>query len=411
MLSIALDKPFRLSFGEVLTLPRVIYTVELSDGTVGYGEASIDFPFSNYDMFDVYHALRKLDIQGADIKDRERLFREQSSPNGLMMFPAAFTAFSMAIDDAYGKAFQSPIADLYGGSHRTGGKAMLSISLGGTDEELLKEVNRAVAGMYLPKVKTGMTPESDERVIRRMDATGVDYALDFNAAYPYETAYDLIVRLLGSGGLRHALYLEQPTRKEDGVEALSGIAQLLRDSGSKCEVVADESFLDVNDALACARGGVSLNFKMQKIGGIYQARKIEAELTESGFTVRSMVGGTFPTAIGRVYDQISACALRSACLYSDGLLPSTDYFIGEKHLIVEDFQRSEGMSIPISGPGLGVHVDEKKLEKFVVPAPEAEYALIREGKSGDRISIVLRNDASYKQLYEERSGRSARWNV
>jgi L-alanine-DL-glutamate epimerase-like enolase superfamily enzyme len=161
----------------------------------------------------------------------------------------------------------------------------------------------------------------------------------------------------------------------------------------------------------CAEHSIALNFKLQKVGGIYTARAIEQRLFALGFKAESMIGGTFPTAIGRVYDQDAACALKSTTLHSDGLLPSTDYFRAEKHLIKENFVRRGGMSIPISGEGSGVTVDIEKLSSFVVSDPVGEYSKIRDDKSGNKISIMLRSGQSYRNIYERKARRPARWNL
>jgi len=127
MLSVSLEKPFKLSFGELLSLPRVIYTITLENGITGYGEASIDFPFSSYDMFDVYYALKNLNINGRSIEEREKILNDQKIKESLLKFPAAFAAFNMALDDAYGKFTNKSIQEIYG-SYRKGGYAMRSIS-------------------------------------------------------------------------------------------------------------------------------------------------------------------------------------------------------------------------------------------------------------------------------------------
>jgi L-alanine-DL-glutamate epimerase-like enolase superfamily enzyme len=240
------------------------------------------------------------------------------------------------------------------------------------------------------------------------------YALDFNAAYDLETAKMLFEKLLRDGNFSGALYVEQPTAESEGIKALGELSKILKENKIKAIVVADESFLNLDDAVKCMQNGVALNFKIQKIGGLYQARFIEQTLLNLGFNPVSMVGGTFPTAIGRVYDQNAACCLKSTTLHSDGLLPSTDYFIGNKHLIKEEFKRllrGENIIQPIVGPGLGVTVDENKIRLFIVENPEEEYRKIRMNSSGEKIKVKLREGESYKELYERKSGRNWDWNL
>lgn len=412
MLSIKLDQPFRLAFGELQTLPRVIYDIKLANGLRGYGEAGIDFPFSDYDMYDVFHALRTLKIEGRDIRARGQMLEEQSAPNcnALLTFPAALTAFNMALDDAYGKLMGESALEIYGKS-REAGRAMRSISVSNSSE-LRRSLSEALLDKYLPKIKVGMSHQEDIRIIMELDNHNISYALDFNAAYGIDEATAILGSALkNNGGLSNALYIEQPTKKSEGIGALEEISKLLRNAGRKGLIVADESFTNQDEAVRCAVAEIALNFKLQKIGGLQEAKKIERALENLNLKIESMIGGTFPTAIGRTYDQLAACVLQSATLYSDGLLPSTDYFPHERHLIHEDFRRKNGLVYPIIGPGLGFTPNEIKIAPFVIEDPEKDYRMIRTSGTGKHISIKLNEDRSYGEVYLEKTGRNPMWNL
>ncbi len=410
MISIKLDQPFTLGFGELYTLPRVIYTIKLDNGVIGYGEASIDFPFSNYDMFDIYNSLNKLNINERDIKDKEILLREQSSPDALMEFPSAFTAFSMALDDAIGKTMKVSILDMYK-RQRVGGRAMKSISFNDDPKVTIAAALRASDEGYLPKIKVGMGEEKDLKLISLIEKAKIKYALDFNAVYTLAEARELFNTLLEKKeGLDNALYVEQPTKVSEGISALGEIRKLLRTNVSST-VIADESFVSKSDAVECVNQELAINMKMQKIGGLYQAKLIEEQISSEHKELKSTVGGTFPTAIGRVYDQAAACVLVSASLYSDALLPSTDYFKGNNHLIAEQFRRVKNLSVPIEGNGLGITVDESKVSALVVENPSKEYARIRADQTGEKIIIKLRDNASYGELYKIKTGKNPMWNI
>jgi L-alanine-DL-glutamate epimerase-like enolase superfamily enzyme len=411
MISIKLDQPFALGFGELYTLPRVIYTIKLDNGVVGYGESSIDFPFSNYDMFDVYYSLKNLDIIGRDINDRSSLLYEQSLPNGLMKFPSAFTAFSMALDDAIGKTIKVSILDMYK-RQRAGGFAMKSIPFNSNPTITITAARWASEEGYLPKIKVGMGEEKDIELISLMEKAQIKYALDFNATYTLAEAREIFNVLIEErGGIKNAVYVEQPTKVSEGISALGEIRKLLRRNGIPSIVIADESFVTKDDAIECVNQGLAINMKMQKIGGLYQARLIEEEILGRGKQLKSTVGGTFPTAIGRVYDQAAACILVSASLHSDGLLPSTDYFKGNNHLIVEQFRKVKNLIVPIEGNGLGITVDEGKIKPLVIENPAKEYEKIRSDKTGEKIIIKLRDGASYSELYKMKSGKDPMWNI
>lgn len=271
---------------------------------------------------------------------------------------------------------------------------------------------QARAEGYLPKIKVGMSFDEDLRIMKALDGVGVKYALDFNAAYTLDTARDLFREVIGERGLVNAAYVEQPTKASEGIDALGRMNAILRDEEREGIVIADESFIGSRDALECVKQGIALNFKLQKVGGIHHAMLIVKDLVAHGYSgTKALVGGTFPTAIGRAYDQIAACTLQFVTLHSDGLLPSTDYFSRSKHLIKEAFRRVDGVTVPIEGKGLGVTVDEAKIRPFVVEDPRGEYEKIRNDERSERITISLRDGASYRRMYESMSGRSVRWNL
>jgi hypothetical protein len=126
-----------------------------------------------------------------------------------------------------------------------------------------------------------------------------------------------------------------------------------------------------------------------------------------------MVGGTFPTAIGRVYDQQSASVLQSTNMPGDGLEPSTDWFTGEKHLINEEFEAPDanGNFSPKTGPGLGVTPNWSNVSQFLIGNPTEEYRRIRAGKPGNKIEVQLKPGQNYGTVYEARSGKKPDWNL
>lgn len=413
MVAIDLDKPFALGFGTLKTLPRVFLKLfSQAGGKVieGVGEASIDFPFSHYDAWDIYHVLSGLNLEGRLLEDKRVILRELSSGQ-LSEFPAALTAVNMALDDLFGRLNGISILDLYG-QKRSGGRCLVSIPYLGKDQ-LLSDLDAVLKRGSTPKLKAGQGVEEDLALILVLEKSlgGVDrYVLDFNASYRLGQFMELLERLRQQGcALRQAWWLEQPTSVSEGISGLVKAKEALKDSGIR--VMADESFISVDDAVSCLQSGLLLNFKIQKIGGIVAS--IEIEKLTQGWLTESMVGGTFPTAIGRVYDQQAAAVLSSVTLPSDGWQPATDWFSDDKHFMVEDFQfdKDTRTSQPIRGPGLGITVCWEKLAKFVISDPLAEYRCVRYDRPGSRIKIELRDHASYLRTYQALTGRSADWNL
>lgn len=405
---IDLPKPFPLAFGTLFTLPRVFLVLSFlgkNSELQSIGEASIDFPFSHYDAWDIYSALSSLQLVGRNVFDRESLLIDPTIRR-VLEFPAAFAAVNMALDDAFGKLNAASIPSLYG-AVRDSGLALESIAMPSTASELGVAFSRVVGKGNVPKLKGGQGLAADwefiKLALRLANTEGASFAIDFNAAYTRDEFATLIYWLYRlHTSTERILFFEQPTKTLHGLVAAS---KELKRSGMYIPIMADESFVTRDDALFCHGQGILLNYKIQKLGGIAVAREIE-EFLGSGAT-RSMVGGTFPTAIGRVWDQYAACVLHRAELPSDGWQPSTDWFEGNRHIIFEQFPKGRA----IVGNGLGVTIRWDLLRIYTIADPHTEYGRIREGRSGDRIRIQLKKGQCYPKIYQELTGRSPQWNL
>lgn len=418
LLSIPLPEPFALRFGKLFQLPRVFLILRARDGKkelLGVGEASMDFPFSKYDSWDIFHLLSQAPLLGQPIALRDRSLKECWELTSSISCYAAQAAINMALDDLFGKWIERHVSCVYG-AKPSSGQILHSIGMD-EDLDLVREKIKAVlAKKRVPKLKCDERLERDVLVLRlaseMASASSTPFAVDFNAALAVDQWKDLLLAMKGVRGLEYWQMAEQPTLERLGCDGLIEAARMA-DGHPSLRLIADESFLDENDALALAAHGMGLNMKIQKLGGIDRADRIERSLHREGLDPVSMVGGTFPTAMGRVYDQIAASVLPSTTLPSDGWQPATDWFGGDKHLILEDFLiDGRGRGLCLSGLGLGVTPNWDNISKWEVPDPKAEYAKIRHGGSGDHLTIEVRGtDEDYGTLYERLTGRSRNWNL
>jgi L-alanine-DL-glutamate epimerase-like enolase superfamily enzyme len=411
MVGVDLPHPFKLAFGTLNTLPRVflILTIEgLQQKSIG--EASIDFPFSKYDAWDVYNALASTELGGINANDREVVLKSEKYRE-LLEFPAAFAALNMALDDAFGRLHHRSIPQLYGVARKEG-KPLESIPfLEGV--QFINALNSVMSRRRIPKIKGGRGINEDVAQLRIVGDLGIPFAVDFNNVYSVEK-FEELVKEIGRtpGALNGALFFEQPTHAESGIQGLSEAKRILHsiETINPVPIMADESFTTLEDALECSKYGIILNYKIQKIGGIAIALEIENQIN-SVSTSSSMIGGTFPTALGRVWDQQALCVLQTTTLPSDGWQPSTDWFTQDKHFIDEQFSEANGQAQAFLGEGLGVTVRWDLLEKHKISNPASEYQAIRHNLSGKHLSIQLNSDKSYSSLYQRLSGRSPDWNL
>ncbi len=436
-LAIRLDTPFVLGFGSLSTLPRVLIrlTGEKNGRTYeGVGEAAIDFPFVAYDMWDVFHALQQLDLtqhvypeispfdmltennhrrqEGKLLLPPPLPFRHQEIEQ-LARFPSGLAAITMACDDLWGRAHGISLSELATGENS--GHAMVSLGFNDPDTVVNNVVSLLDRGL-IPKIKLGRSIPEDvntlalvELALDRRRAKSIVTA-DVNGSYTLDDMSEFIQLAKQRGlSLRHLVALEQPVASTTPLSAYATIGERLAKAlGWFGTLVADESVVTIEDASHCAAIGWAVNYKVQKIGGLRQALAI-AEATRFA---PGMVGGTFPTAIGRAYDLWVASTLVNATLPSDAWEPSTDWFAGPRHLITESFiVDDENKTHTFTGQGLGVTVDWEKVSQFVISDPASAYRALRSDQSPTQLHITLRPGQSYAGLYRQKTGRSPDWNL
>lgn len=415
LVNVPLSEPFSLGFGTLHTLPRVILLLEAecSSGLfTGIGEAAIDFPFVHYDAWDIYQALSQTSEQTFDIQKpyADEAFRNKN----IQRYPAARAAYNMAIDDIVGKVTHRPIHLLYG-SYYDRGQALCSLPYMKNDNSLIAAVDVVIRRGMIPKPKVGRGPGADASTIRTVSRLCDLVVFDFNATMSLDQYSELLLECHEDVRREEhcKIIFEQPTHQELGVDGLVQAKKMSDELQLNITIVADESVVTAQDGVEAAQSGIALNLKIQKVGGYYAAKEIEqAVLDQTGQLPVSFVGGTFPTALGRAYDQHCCASLHSATLPSDGWLPSTHWFTGDKHFIKEEFASDEEqMFLPFSGAGLGATPDWEKITPFALFSPEEAYRALRSGKTSP-IKLTLAGDNSYGEVYSLRNdGKSPLWNI
>jgi L-alanine-DL-glutamate epimerase-like enolase superfamily enzyme len=404
MIALQLNEPFRFAYGTFYEIPRVIIRVEAeSDGevVVGWGEAAIDFPFVPYDSLDTYLALSNLGAQVVGERVGDRLQYLVSTPlKRLRATPAAYCAVNMALDDAAARARGVDAGRLYG---RTRGAGTPLCSVGFDQAADPRSWERAVG---IIKLKVGAGIYDDVKTIklagRMAGETGKSYALDFNAAYTLEEVFELLKRLGGTrrSALRSCVIIEQPIKGDSTIQDWQTLVEALCSPKSAPTVVADESFISAAAGAQLAKAGVGLNYKIQKFGGILAALELENNMGEAARDMKSFIGGTFPSPLGRAYDNLAAQVIRSASLPGDGLLPASTYLNRES---------ADAFEIDGNGPGLGVRPNEIALASLKVEDPVEEFYRIRTGRKPERIKMDVGD--SYAEMYARLSGRNPLWNI
>jgi muconate cycloisomerase len=280
--------------------------------------------------------------------------------------PYAKAAVDIACYDAAGKALGVPVWKLLGGRHRDGLEVTHSLGIMDVDR-CVAEADQAVEeGIRTIKCKTGLDPERDVELVRRVRETVGD---------------EVKIRVDGNEGYRTVCQAVETTRRQEeyglllceqpvaGAEALAAVAARI-DS----PVMADESAWTTRDILELYELDAASCFScyVTKPGGLHRARQ-QAELAAAlGFVCD--IGGSIELGIGNAANlhlgtALAAAELPSVCPVTkpagaDGPEIAGVYYTDD--IVAEPFRFEDGRVLCPDGPGLGVEVDTEKLARYAV---------------------------------------------
>jgi muconate cycloisomerase len=341
--------------------PFLLVRIHTDEGIVGLGEASCTPRWSGEDQVTGAHLIRTylepllVGESPVDVARLTQKFRLAFAGN---YFTKA--AVEMALWDIAGKAAGKPIYELLGGQVREFVPTKWSVS--GVEPPQAAEIARwAVAqGFGAMKVKVGTEPDRDvARVHAVRAAIGGDIKLgvDANGGWPADAAVSIIERLYEFG----IYFVEQPVPPEDVVD-LAEVKKAIR-----VPVVADESVYTLQDAKTLAHLGAADVFSIYvgKAGGIGEARKI-AEFAQSA-GLKCTVGSNLELGVGSaamVHLAIATRGITAEEFPCDIIGP----FFYQDDIVRQALPIKPGEARPNAAPGLGVELDEDKVERYRVSA-------------------------------------------
>lgn len=278
-----LIQPFRTALGQHETLENLIFTLELNDGTKGYGEAAVAQHITGETLQGTERNLKVVgeSLIGQDVSDYLSIcapLHERLSGN-----KCALAAIETALFDALTRQIGIPLWKMFGPKPQ---RLVSDITIVIAD---LKETEEAVKKYYKQgfrrfKVKIGKDEDLDlKRVIavKRLGRGG-KIILDANQAFSAEQTIKFVKRLEKSGV--HPILLEQPVPKDDW-DGLKKITRSLR-----IPVCADESVRSLKEALQAVRQKAvkAINVKITKTG-IIESREIALLAKANG--LKLMISG------------------------------------------------------------------------------------------------------------------------
>lgn len=362
---------------------NLVVRVTLSDGFVGYGEG-VPRPYVTGETLEsTFAALEAHDwarfvgrpanfSQVVERMESLTLPEIESDPRG-MAGNAARCALELAVLDAYSRRFGEPVGRAVELAKVDGLNRFLEPSRVRYSAAITAESPRAervsawkiwIYGFHQVKVKVGTHGQDDSKRLerlRRILGKRMDIRLDANEAWP---AAELLDR---AQPLRrfNPTALEQPVPHAE-VEALAELRPRLG-----IPIMLDESLCGFPDAQAAVTRGTAdlLNVRLSKCGGILPSLRIIGLAQRSGLGVQL---GCHPGETSLLSAAGRHVASRVAGLrYVEG---SYDRHILAANLTRHDFTFGYGgRAPPMSGPGMGVDVDQAALEAMTVESKEIRY--------------------------------------
>jgi L-alanine-DL-glutamate epimerase-like enolase superfamily enzyme len=267
-----LEVPFQIS-RSVRTSKRVVL-VELEEGgRVSRGEASPD-PFFNETTesleSDVRDALALVPEDPSDLATLRRRLDERFPHGG-----AAACAIDVLAHDRAAQAAGVPLRSFLGLAPALAPPTSFTIGIAEPAVMADRAAAAAAKGFGVLKVKLGHG-EDDERILEGIRARfGGTIRVDPNAAWTPDEAPSRIERIVRFG----IEFVEQPTPPDD-IDGLRRVRER-----SELPIVADEAAVRAPDVDRLAGACDGINVKLQKCGGIAEARAMIARAHDLGMRV------------------------------------------------------------------------------------------------------------------------------
>lgn len=353
-LRIGLVKPFRTS--RVVTTERRVCLLEFvaDGGTTTWSECVAgELPDYTGETIDTaWHALTEWllpAVLGRAFDSAGEVEEAMAFVRGHLMAKAAVEMGFQAMSAV--ERGQSLAAWLGGVRDRVATGASLGID--DNVDQLVERAREAATAGY-QRVKVKIEPGRDYLPLKRVrDALGPEIAIaaDANGAYGPDRVDDLL-RLEELS----LLLIEQPFAPDE-MRAHAALQARMRTPICLDESI--ESAADVETMLALAAGR-AVNIKSGRVGGLGSARRIHDLCAERGIPV--FCGGMLETGVGRAYNRALA-ALPNFTIPGD-LYPVSSYLETD---IVDAVTPLEGGTVEVpNGPGLGVVVDEERVDSLTV---------------------------------------------
>ncbi len=350
--SVPFIEPFEITGGVAENARHVIVKAIGSNGEVGYGESA---PMSSYSKETQAKVIKETEdilpnLIGMDPLRIEKLHMEMGRRK-VNTFAAA--GIDIAMHDLAARSLGIAINSLLGGA--VAGSVDLSWAIGFKSAEKMADESLMFSkkGFRTIKIKIGKDAEKDierVRVVRESVGQKVNIKVDANQGYNLDTSIEVGERLQELD----VSVFEQPLPRDH----LQGLAELRR--RIDIPVMVDESLYNMDDGrrvLDLAAADI-FNIKIMKPGGLHPSLKL-GHMAE-GWDMSCMLGSMPELGIGTLAG-LQLAVTSDVFDYGAELIGP---WMLQDHLLSKTPELDEGKIILPKGKGLGIDIDERKIEKY-----------------------------------------------
>lgn len=286
-----LKEPYTIAYETLDKTSNMFCRLTTDQNIIGIGVAAPDPGVTGESIDTVEEDCRTVIEQYIKGKDPLRIAKiiSELRPH-LQKHPSALAMIDMALYDILGKISGLPVYKILGG-FRTKIATSITVGILPLNETLERCKIFLADGFKIIKVKGGLSVDEDiEKIIKIRETVGKNIALRFDANQGYTVEQSR--RFVEETYKAKLELIEQPTPRNE-LELLGKVT----DSVS-IPVMADESLMNLRDAFKLARKELvdTVNIKLMKVGGIYEALHINSVAKAANLEV--MIGCMDEAALG-----------------------------------------------------------------------------------------------------------------
>jgi L-alanine-DL-glutamate epimerase-like enolase superfamily enzyme len=286
-----LSEPYTIAYETVERVTNVFVRIVTNRRVAGHGCAAPDEQVTGETPASAMAALQgpvATELAGSDPMRRTLLIEQLREP--LRASPSVRAAVDMALFDLLGQVANLPVWKLLGG-FRDRMRTSITIGILPLDETVERARHWVEQGFRCLKLKGGKDAEGDAArvlAVRAAVGEGVELRFDANQGFSVEQT----LRFVEAARSAKLEIVEQPTPRSEP-DLLGRVTAAV-----PLPIMADESLVTLRDAYRLARRGLAdmVNVKLMKVGGIAEARQIDAVARAAGLEV--MVGCMDEAALG-----------------------------------------------------------------------------------------------------------------